>query len=68
MPIRSATLPGKISLKIPKPVRKYRFWLDLPRDSCSRLQNGQRCGREQIAEIESGWPYSVVDSHHARWN
>src|SRR5271155_4333446 len=27
------------------------FWLELPRNRGSRLQNGQRCGREQIAEM-----------------
>src|ERR1035437_1775544 len=34
-----------------EPGSKYRFRLKLPRDRCSRLQNGQRCRREQIAEM-----------------
>jgi hypothetical protein len=29
---------------------KYGFRLELPRNRRSRLQNGQRCGGEQIAE------------------
>ena len=58
MPIRSATLPGKMSLKIPKPCG-VQIWLELP---CDR---GERCGRKQIAEM------SVKSSHsaaHARSN
>ena len=30
---------------------KHGFRLELPRDGCSRLQDSQRCGREQIAEM-----------------
>ena len=30
---------------------QHRFWLELQCDRCSRLQNGQRRGRKQIAEM-----------------
>ena len=47
----SATLPGKMSLKIPKPARSTVLRLELPGDRGSRLQNCQRRGGKQIAEM-----------------
>src|ERR1017187_2818635 len=35
----------------PETGSQRRFWLELPCDRCSRLQNGQRRGRKQIAEM-----------------
>src|SRR6202047_4735836 len=35
----------------PETSAQHRFWLELPCDRGSWLQNGQRCGRKQIAEM-----------------
>src|ERR1700686_2684384 len=35
----------------PETGSQHRFWLELPCDRCSRLPNGQRRGRKQIAEM-----------------
>ena len=51
MPRVSATLPGRISLKIPKPARSTVWDVKLPRDCRSRLEDGQGRGSEQVAEV-----------------
>ena len=51
MPTRSAMLPGRISLKMPKPARSTVCGCELPSDCGSRLEDCQRRGGKQVAEM-----------------
>ena len=51
MPIRSATRARQDIAENPKASPEHGFWLELPRNRRSWLQNRQRCRRKQIAEM-----------------